>query len=64
MAHGGCWWCHGFSGQDLKVLQVGLASFFQDKGPGMGGERNKRRLSPRLALFKFWKTREVVDYLG
>ena len=49
---------------DLEVLQVGLASFFQDKGPSVGGERNKHHLSPHLVVFSFRKTREVVDCLG
>ena len=43
----------GLFGKDLMVLQEGLALFFQNEGPGMGGERNKRCLSHRLAIFQF-----------
>ena len=41
-----------------------MALVFQDEGFGMGGERNKRRLSPRLAVFQILENQEVVDYFG
>ena len=54
VASGGMW---GLFGQVLKFLQVGLALFFQNVGPGMGGEGNKRCLSPYLAIFQFLESK-------
>ena len=61
-------WCLGgmcgLCGCDLEVLQVELGSFFQDKGPSVGGERNKLRLSPRLAVFQFLENQGGCGLFG
>ena len=49
---------------DLEVLQVGLALFFQDKGPSIGGARSKRRLSPRLDVFQFLENHGGCGWFG
>ena len=42
----------GFCVGDLEFLQVRLALFFQDKGPSVGGQINRTRLSPYLVVFQ------------
>ena len=50
--YGGCWWCVWTLQVRFRGSTSWVALFFQDEGPSMGGERNKRHLSPRLAVFQ------------
>ena len=46
------------------ILKRGFDGLFRDEGLGVGGERNKCRLSLRSAIFQFLENRGLCGLFG